>query len=46
MECYIEYLDSKNNFRQTKKDFKTFDEALDWMGKNFENRSLDMIKYY
>lgn len=43
---YINYLDSKNNFQQTKKDFNCFDDAVNWLSKNFEKFNLDMIKYY
>lgn len=46
MECYIDFLDSKNNFQQTRKYFKDYDSALVWMKQNFEKWDLDMIKYY
>jgi len=46
MECYIDYLDSKNKFRETRKEFATFDEAKQWMIENFEKIDLDFIKYY
>ncbi len=46
MECYIDYLDSKNHFKQTRKDFKNYETALAWMKQNFEKWDLDMIKYY
>ena len=45
-ECYIDYLDSKNKFKQTRKDFKTYDEAKTWMFENFEKPNIDFIKYY
>jgi hypothetical protein len=46
MDCYIEFLDSKNGFKQTKKDFKTFEEAKKWMVENFEKTNIDFIQYY
>lgn len=46
MECYIEYLDAKNRFKPTKKEFKDYDSALVWMKENFEKWDLDMIKCY
>lgn len=46
MECYIDYLDCTNRFRQTRKDFKTYQDAFDWMIKNIEKPDIDMIKYY
>jgi len=45
-ECYIEYLDSKNNFRKAKKDFSSYEEAKKWMVDNIEKMDIDMIKYY
>jgi hypothetical protein len=46
MECYIDYLDSKNKFRQTRKDFENYQTAYDWMIENFEKPNVDFIKYY
>ena len=46
MECYIEYLDCKNNFVLTTKSFKDYSEALEWTKNNIEGYNLDMIKYY
>jgi len=45
MECYIKYLDCKNNFTETKKEFKTYEEAEKWLLNNFEKPDIDMIKY-
>ena len=42
---YIKYLDSKNNFIETRKDFDSYEEAEKWMSDNFEKYNLDMIKY-
>lgn len=46
MECYIEYLDCKNKFRITKKDFNNYEEAYNWMVVNIEKPNVDFIKYY
>jgi len=46
MICYINYLDCKNNFIETRKDFKSYELALNWLKENFEKYSIDMIKYY
>ena len=45
MECYIEYLDCKNRFKRTKKEFKTYKKAKDWAIKNLENFNSDFIKF-
>ena len=46
MECYINYLDAKNRFKPTKKDFKNYEAAFEWMRQNLEKMDLDMIHYY
>jgi hypothetical protein len=46
MECYIRYLDAKNKFRETKKDFETYENAYKWMIENIEKPNIDMINYY
>lgn len=46
MEVYVEYLDSKNGFKESKKDFKTFQEAWNWIQKTFDKPSKDFIYYY
>ena len=45
-EIYVNFLDSKNNYLPTKKDFATFEEALQWIYKTFDKPSKDFIKYY
>ena len=45
-ECYIDYLDSKNKFIETRKSFKSYDEAYKWMLGNFERIDRDLIKFY
>lgn len=45
-ECYIDYLNSKNNFRETRKDFSSYEDAKKWIMGNFEKWDIDMIKYY
>ena len=46
MECYIEYLDAKNKFQKTTKDFESYEAAYKWMVENFEKVDIDFIKYY
>lgn len=46
MECYIEYLDSKNNFKQTRIEFETYEDAVDWSKNNLENWNADVIKWF
>ena len=46
MECYVKYLDSKNNFREAKKDFKNYNSAWQWILKTFDNPNRDSIHYY
>ncbi len=46
MECYVMYLDASNNFRETKKNFRTYEDAVVWVVQNFENPSMDFIRYY
>ena len=46
MECYVNYLDASNKFKETTKDFKTFDEAWEWVKETFDNPSKDFINYY
>lgn len=46
MKCYVKYLDSKNNFREAKKDFKTYQEAWEWIIETFDKPDKDFINYY
>ena len=46
MECYVKYLDSKNNFKESVKDFETYDKAWVWIKENFDNPNKDFIYYY
>lgn len=46
MKCYIKFLDSKNNFKETKKDFRNKDEALKFMIETFDKVNTDFINYY
>lgn len=44
---FIEYLDSKNNFQKTKKEFKgenSYENALKWGKKNIPNFNSDMVR--
>ena len=42
---YVLYLDASNNFAQTKKYFSSYDEAWQWVLKNFERPSQDFIHF-
>lgn len=46
MKCYIEYLDCKNNFKKTKKDFETYEDAIAFMVETFDKVDSDFIYYY
>lgn len=41
---YIEFLNSKNNFRIERKDFETYEEAKQFLISEFEKFNLDMIR--
>ena len=45
MECYVDYHDCKNNYKPSKKFFKTWDDAWEWIVKTFDTPSKDFIKY-
>lgn len=46
MKCYIDYLDCKNNFKKTRKDFESYQKALDFMIETFDTVNTDFINYY
>ena len=46
MECYIKYFDSKNKFKETKKDFKTYEDAIKFMVDTFDTVNSDLINWY
>lgn len=46
MECYINFRDCKNNYEETKKDFKTYKDALNFMVETFDTVNTDFINYY
>jgi hypothetical protein len=46
MECYIDYLDSSNNFMETRKSFKDCKSANKWLMENVEDWNLDMVHFY
>ena len=43
MEYYIDYLDAKQNFCETRKYFKTYKAAFDFMVDTFDKVDIDMI---
>jgi hypothetical protein len=46
MRCYIDYLDSKNNYEPTRKDFDSFEDAMHFMIESFDTVNSDFINYY
>ena len=46
MKCYVKFLDCKNNFKETSKDFETPELAWEWILKTFDKTSKDYIHYY
>lgn len=45
-EVYVKFYDCKNNYKESKKDFKTFGEAWQWIQETFDKPSQDFIYYY
>jgi hypothetical protein len=46
MECYIDFLDSKNNFKPTRNEFANYEDAYNFMLKTFNKIDVDYIKYF
>lgn len=45
MKCYINYLDASNNFKKTRKDFDSYDDAIAFLTSTFEKWDSDMINF-
>ena len=45
MEVYIDYMDSTNNFKETRKYFKTYEDAMSFMVKTFDKVNSDFINF-
>jgi len=43
--CYIDYLNKKDRFRLTRKEFKDWATAEKWAKDNLSNFHPDLIKY-
>ena len=43
MTHYIDYLDSKNKFKKTRKHFESYKEAFNWILKTFDKMDIDLI---
>lgn len=46
--CYIDFLNSKNGFKEERKWFSgpnAFEDAVSWGKLNLENFHIDMVKY-
>ncbi|NQX81270.1 MAG: hypothetical protein HRT66_04660 [Flavobacteriaceae bacterium] len=44
--CYIDYLDSRNNYIKSRKSFESYQDAFDWMVRTFDTIDKDFIYYY
>jgi hypothetical protein len=44
-EVYIEFLNKEKGFKKDVKNFKTYEDAVKWARKNFDNFNPDMIKF-
>jgi len=45
MEIYIDYMDCENNYKKTRKYFKSYEDAMAFMVKTFDKVNSDFIKY-
>jgi hypothetical protein len=46
MKCYIDFFDSKNSFKETRKDFDNDKDAMQFMIETFDAINSDFINYY
>lgn len=45
MNIYIDYRDCKNNYKETRKFFKSYDDAMAFMIETFDKVDSDFINY-
>ena len=45
MEVYIDYMDCENNYKETRKYFENYEEAMSFMIKTFDTVNSDFINY-
>lgn len=45
MKCYIDYRDCKNNYKETRKYFDSYKEAMNFMIETFDKVDSDFIYY-
>lgn len=45
MEVYIDHMDCKNNYKKTRKYFKSYNEAMAFMLETFDTINSDFINY-
>ena len=45
MKVYIDYMDSKNSFKPTRKYFKTYNDAMSFMIETFDKVNSDLINF-
>lgn len=43
MNFYINFLDSKNGFKETRKEFETYGQAIQFMMDTFDTVNSDLI---
>ena len=43
---YIDFIDCKKNYKKNRKDFKTYEEAKNFIIKTFDRIDFDIINYY
>jgi hypothetical protein len=45
-EVYIDFMDCKNNYKETRKDFDSYSEAKKFLIETFDKIDFDLINYY
>lgn len=45
MKVYIDFNDCKNNYKETRKFFKTYEDAIKFMIDTFDTVNSDLINY-
>jgi len=43
---YVDFLDYKNDYKKTRKNFETYEKAWKWVVKTFDSPNKDFIQYY
>jgi|AntRauTorcE11897_2_1112592.scaffolds.fasta_scaffold25408_4 hypothetical protein len=45
-EVYIDFMDCKNGYKKTRKDFNSYSDAKKFIIETFDRIDLDLISYY